>query len=132
MVKIPEEVMKLLNDKESIKVLATVDAKGIPNAVPVYSIMCLDEGTIGFAEIFIIKTKQNLELTKKTTVLGIKGGKAFQLKGTFQGFQYSGPIFDMFAKTIMGTINLKIKSVGTIKVEDIFSATPGEGSKKIA
>ena len=132
MVKIPGDVMQLLNDKDTVKVLATVNKDGIPNAVPVYSIMCIDEDTIGFAEIFIKKTKQNLEETKKAAVLGIKGGRAFQLKGTFQGFQNSGPVFDLFAKNIMGALNLKIKSVGTIKIDEIYSATPGEGIKKSA
>ncbi len=103
--------------------LATVDAKGIPNVVPMWSFVAVDPETIAFAEVFIIKTKENLETTKQVAIAVFKGPMTgYQLKGTFGGFQTSGPIFDNFAKKSMETTKMKIKSVGIIKVDPVIKA----------
>ena len=56
----------------------------------------------------------------------------YQLKGTFVGFQSSGPIFEAFSEKIMNAMKLQIKSVGVIKVNGVFEASPGKDSKKLA
>ena len=55
----------------------------------------------------------------------------YQLKGTFARFQTSGPIFDSFSEKVMELMKLQIKSVGFIKVDEVFEASPGKDSKKI-
>ena len=133
MVSIPKEVMDVLSASDSAKMLATVDAKGTPNVVPVWSIVAVDPETIAFAELFIKKTKENLEKNKEVAIAVFKGPMTgYQLKGTFSGFQTSGPIFDSFAKKIMEAMKMQIKSVGIIKVGAVFSASPGQDSKKLA
>ena len=133
MVSIPKEVMDVLSASDSAKMLATVDAKGTPNVVPVWSIVAVDPETIAFAELFIKKTKENLEKNKQVAIAVFKGPMTgYQLKGTFSGFQTSGPIFDSFAKKIMEAMKMQIKSVGIIKVGSVFSASPGQDSKKLA
>jgi hypothetical protein len=113
--------------------LATVDAKGVPNVVPVWSIVAVDAETIAFAEIFIKKTKENLEKNKKAAIAVSKGPmQGYQLKGTLVEFQTSGPIFENFSKKIKNDMKLDTKSVGIIKVTDVFSASPGQNSKKLA
>jgi len=42
LVSLPKEVMDVLSASDSAKMLATVDAKGIPNVVPLWSIVALD------------------------------------------------------------------------------------------
>ena len=133
MVSIPKEVMDVLSASDSAKMLATVDAKGIPNVVPVWSIVAVDPETIAFAELFIKKTKENLENTKQVAIAVFKGPMTgYQIKGTFSGFQTSGPIFDNFAKKSMEAMKIQIKSVGIIKVTEVFAASPGQNSKKLA
>jgi hypothetical protein len=133
LVSIPKEVVDVLNASDSAKMLATVDAKGVPNVVPVWSIVAVDSETIAFAEIFIKKTKENLEKNKQVAIAVFKGPMTgYQLKGTFSGFQTSGPVFDNFAKKIMEAMKMQIKSVGIIKVTEVFSASPGQNSKKLA
>ncbi|MGA3289076.1 MAG: pyridoxamine 5'-phosphate oxidase family protein [Candidatus Bathyarchaeia archaeon] len=133
MVSIPKEVMDILSASDSAKMLATVDAKGIPNVVPVWSIVAVDPETIAFAELFIKKTKENLEKKKQVAIAVFKGPMTgYQLKGTFSGFQTNGPVFDNFAKKIMEAMKMQIKSVGIIKVGAVFSASPGQDSKKLA
>ena len=133
MVTIPKEVIDVLSASDSAKMLATVDAKGIPNVVPVWSIVTVDPETIAFAEVFIKRTKENLEENKQVAIAVFKGPMiGYQLKGTFSGFQTSGTVFDDFAKKSMEAMKIQIKSVGIIKVTEVFSASPGQGSKKLA
>ena len=125
--------MDVLSANDSAKMLATVDFKGTPNVVPVWSIVAVDSETIAFAELFIKKTKENLEKNKQVAIAVFKGPMTgYQLKGTFSGFQKSGPIFDNFAKKIMEAMKMQIKSVGIIKVTEVFSASPGQNSQKLA
>ena len=72
MVNIPREVIETLAAPDSAKMLATIDAKGIPNVVPVRSIVAIDPETIAFAELFIKKTKENLENNKKVLLQSLK------------------------------------------------------------
>lgn len=130
---IPKEVVDILNAQDSIKILASADENGTPNAVPVYSITPISDDTLAFAEMMIIHTKHSLEKTKKASVTVFKlPATAYQLKGTFGGFQTSGQLFDNFAKRMAEYKLPPIKSVGTIKVEAVFAASPGADSKKLA
>jgi predicted pyridoxine 5'-phosphate oxidase superfamily flavin-nucleotide-binding protein len=131
-VNIPKEVVEVLNAPDSVKILATADEKGMPNAVPVYSIVPIRDDTVAFAEIFIMHTKQNLAKNKNVNLTVFKASStAYQLKGTFDGFQTSGQLFDNFAKK-MAERKMPMKSVGLIKINKVFAASPGQGSKKLA
>ena len=44
----------------------------------------------------------------------------------------SGPIFDIFAKQIKGALNMDIKAMGVIKVDEVYSAGPPNPDAKIA
>lgn len=148
MVAIPKEVLDVLKAQDSIKVLASVDENGVPNAVFVGSITPISEDTLAFAEQFIIHTKHNLEKTGKASVAILNqwgfsaSGQmlpvaAYQLKGAFLGFQTSGPLFDNFSRRVaeMRARGLELpplKSVGTIRVDEVFAASPGSNSQKLA
>jgi hypothetical protein len=56
----------------------------------------------------------------------------YQVKGTFLGFQTSGELFDRFAKEIKEKINLDIRAVGTIRVDEVYAVAPPDAGKKIA
>ena len=121
--------MDVLNASDSAKTIATIDDKGIPNVVPLWFVV-VDPETIAFAEVFIKRTKENLEKNKQVALAVFKGPMTgYQLKGTFSGFQTSGPIFDDFAKKSMEAMKIQIKSVGIIKVTEVFSASPDKVAK---
>jgi uncharacterized protein len=133
MVNIPKDVLEVLAASDSAKMIATTDAQGNPNIAPVWSISSVDAETIAFAELFIKHTKENLETTKKAAIAVFKGPTTgYQLKGTFAGFQTTGPIFEAFSKNVMAAMKLQIKSIGLIKVDAVYSASPGQDSKKLA
>ena len=132
MAKMPKELMDLLNDPQTVKVLATADAARNPNAVPKGSITAIDDQTIAFADIMGEKTNANLRANKKValvvTALTKTPPAGYQVKGAFQGYQTSGTLFDTFTKKLEPR-KLKPKAVGTIKVEEVYSCLP---PKKLA
>ncbi|HEX59815.1 MAG TPA: pyridoxamine 5'-phosphate oxidase family protein [Methanomicrobia archaeon] len=132
MAKMPKEVMDMFNDREAAKVLATVSADGVLNVVPVGTLAAVDEETIAFADIFLGKTKSNLEATKKVAATAYKGLDGYQIKGTFQGFQTSGPLFEQMSKAVKEMLKLDVRAVGTIKVEEVYSVGVKAPGKKLA
>ena len=135
MAKMPKDVMELINDPGSAKVLATAGTTALEvNAVPKGSLTAINEDTIAFADIFGDKTNKNLQLNKKVSALAFKTSpvSGYQVKGTFLGYQTSGEIFDRFAKAVKEKIKLDIKAVGTIRVDEVYAVAPPEPGKKIA
>jgi len=136
MAKMPKEVMDLLNERPlAPKVLTTCDARGTLNAVPKETLSAVDEETIAFADIWGDKTNVNLKATSKAAVAVFKiqvPPVGYQVKGTFQGFQTSGPLFDTFAKQVKEMLKLDIRAVGVIKVDEVYSAAPPNPGTKLA
>ena len=134
MAKMSKEVMDVFNDPKSVKVLATAGTILEIDAVPKGSLRALDEELIAFADIFGGKTNQNLEVNKKVAALAIRMDPVagYQIKGTFQGFQTSGGLFDRFAKEVKEKIKLDIKAVGTIRADEVYAVAPPQPGKKIA
>jgi hypothetical protein len=77
------------------KFLATRNAEGIPNVVPVLSLQAADEGTIVFGEMMIWKTRHNLDADPRLAVLVVSPDlRSWTVRGRFAGFQRSGPYFE--------------------------------------
>jgi len=135
MAKMSKEVMDVFNDPSGAKVLATAGSTALEvNAAPKGSLRAVSDEVIAFADIFGDKTNKNLQLNKKVSALAFKMSPVagYQVKGTFLGFQTSGELFNSFAKEIKEKINLDIRAVGTIRVDEIYAVAPPEPGKKIA
>ena len=134
MAKMPKDVVDLFNNPNSAKVLATVGAESEVNVVPKGSLRALNEETIAFADIFGGKTNRNLETNRKVAVLAFTTDplSGYQVKGTFQGFQTSGEVFDRFAEEIEKRLGLEIRAVGLIAVEEVYAVGPPEPGKRVA
>ena len=135
MAKMTKEIIDLLKDLTVAKVLATCDNAGKLNVVPKGSLIAVDDETLAFADIMGDKTNVNLKATGKAAVAVFKTQLppvGYQVKGTFQGFQTSGPLFDTFAKQIKELLNLDIRAVGVIKVDEVYSAGPPNAGAKLA
>ena len=135
MAKMSREVIDLFNDAAASKALATVDAVGYPNVAPKGTLAAIDEETIAFADIFGGKTRANLQASNRVAAVAFRTQGAvagYQVKGTFQGFQSSGPLFDRFAQQIKQALKIDIKQIGTIKVDEVYSVGPSEAGKKLA
>jgi len=135
MAKMSREVLDVFNDPGSAKVLATAGSTALEvNAAPKGSLRAVSEDVIAFADIFGDKTNKNLQLNKRVSAVAFKLSPVagYQVKGTFLGFQTSGELFDRFAREIKEKINLDIRAVGTIRVDEIYAVAPPEAGKKIA
>ena len=130
MVKMPKEVMEMFNDWDASKTIATADAEGKLNVVPVKTFSVVDAETLAFGDVFLGKTKANLEATKKVAVTAFKGSTGYQIKGTFQGFLTSGPVFDEKKEQVKGKLKLDVKGAGIIKVEEVYSVSVGPDAGK--
>ncbi len=133
MAKMPKEVMDMLNNPQSAKVLATCDNAAKLNAVPKGTLTAVDDETVAFADIFGDKTNTNLQANNKAAVAVFSMDLppvGYQVKGTFQGFQTSGPMFDTFAQQVKQLLNMDIRAVGVIKVDEVYaSGVPKPGAK---
>ena len=134
MTKLPAEVMAAFKDRESTKIIATVDKKGVPNVTVKGSLSALDDGTLVFADVAGDRTRtmRNMAETKKVAVLVAKGTTAYQVKGTYKETQSSGPVFDQFAAMLQKMANIDIKGVDLISVDEVYSQNPADLGKKLA
>jgi predicted pyridoxine 5'-phosphate oxidase superfamily flavin-nucleotide-binding protein len=136
MVKMPPKVMEKFMDLENIKFLATVDEEGKPNVVYILSMIAIDNETLAFADLALNKTKKNLLSNGRCAVSVLANGEIqYQVKGTFQGFQDSGPLYEMFNEVPQLKYNayFRPQGIGLIKVEEVYlaSVVPSPG-KRIA
>jgi predicted pyridoxine 5'-phosphate oxidase superfamily flavin-nucleotide-binding protein len=131
MVTIPKHVQEFLQGK--LAWVATAASDGTPNATPKGSVRLLDDQHIVFADLFSIKTRQNLEHNPKVavTVIDTATNAGYQLKGTAELLS-SG---DLFEQTVE---ELKQKSsalpaptyVVKISVEAIYDQSVGPNAGK--
>lgn len=134
MATMPPPVMEKFADTEAAKFMATVGEDGLPNVVPILSVMPFGEETLVFVDIMMNKTKKNLLANKKVAVSVLtREGISYQVKGTFEGFQTSGPLFDMFASHPLLKYNAYSgpRAIGTIHVDAVYTACPPLPGKKI-
>ena len=72
-----------------------------------------------------------MEANSKVAIAAYKTPPAgYQVKGTFQGFQTSGPLVDQFTK-MFEALGVKVKSVATIKVDEVYSLSPANPGEKL-
>jgi hypothetical protein len=93
MAKIPAEVQEFVKNKTAW--VATASPDGMPNTTPKGSVRVLDDEHIIFADLFSLKTRENLQKNPKVavTVIDNEKYKGYQFKGAAQLVE-SGPVFD--------------------------------------
>ncbi|MBW1851334.1 MAG: pyridoxamine 5'-phosphate oxidase family protein [Deltaproteobacteria bacterium] len=103
MVKLSNEVVDLLRDPETIKVLTTTDEKGMPHTVFKGSLTALDENNIAFMELLETGNTQRNILrnhwdNKRVAVAVYNQRKnlSYQIKGKPVRFINYGPVWRQF------------------------------------
>jgi len=102
MLKLPKEVVDLINNPESIKIVATVNEEGNPHSAVKDFFTLLEDGNLAFAEEFE-GSETNVNLVRaiwfdKNVELTIKGkdGATYQIKGKPYKYIYTGELFKRF------------------------------------
>jgi hypothetical protein len=128
--KMPNEVVSLLNDQEATKVLTTVSSEGVPHTVVVGSTMAPAADLIRAAEILMKTTSKNLKDNPTVAVLAVKGKESYQVVAKVTGHQTAGPLFET-AKAELEKLGLPCRGVWLFEPLEAFdqSAGPNAGKK---
>lgn len=149
MAQMSEEIMDLINSVPCCY-LATASIAGVPNVVPAGSTAAVSPDTIVVAGIFLDKTLENLEENPKAAVVvnsaaPPKAEISVEKLAQITGAQIKGSVTlltsgdmheqtrGMVAKILGAEAAQLLKATVVLKVEEIYSITPGhEAGKRIA
>jgi len=102
MAKLSKEIVALIRDPRSIKVIATSDDNGIPHSAFKNCLTVLEDGNLAFAEVFEgSRTNANLVRSvwfdKDVDVL-VRGedGTTWRIAARAYKYSYTGPLFQKF------------------------------------
>ena len=129
MVAIPKDILDMMADKATTKILVTSNAAGQPHAVVCGSISAFPDGKVGVGEILMKRTKENLK-GGKAAILIAAGPKSFELVLANPNRADSGPAFEGM-KEVLAKMNLPCFALWTFDVAEIWdeSAGPTAGTK---
>jgi hypothetical protein len=101
MVTLPKELGELLEDKDAVKVLGTVDGQGIPHVVFKDSFTLLEDGSLAYAEdLDSSQSSKNMVRSiwfdKTVSVTVGKGEEGYQMKAKPVKCLITGPLFKEF------------------------------------
>ena len=134
MVSIPKHVQEFFPGKMAW--VATATKEGVPNATPKGTVRVMDDQHVIFADLFSLKTRQNLEQNPRVavTVIDPTTHKGYQIKGTAE-LLTSGPLYDQMAaqlKASSPSLPL-LKYVVKIAVDSVYDQSVGpDAGKQIA
>jgi hypothetical protein len=132
MAKIPKEVQDFLKDK--LAWVATASLDGVPNTTPKGTVRVIDDEHLAFADLFSLKTRENLQKNPKVavTVVDEKLRKGYQLKGSAE-LADSGELYTQIAEQLKIKQLPQPKYVIKITVDSVFDQSVGpEAGKRIA
>lgn len=128
MVTLPKEVIRLLQDPQTRKTLATVDENGVPHVACKESMIVLDSGEIAYAEeLESSQVNKNMVRSiwfdKMVAVSVVGKGMTYQIRGKPYKCLITGPLFKEFllrAREKDGP-DADIQSVWLITPEKVFN-----------
>jgi predicted pyridoxine 5'-phosphate oxidase superfamily flavin-nucleotide-binding protein len=134
MVSIPKEVRDFFPGKTAW--VATATREGVPNVTPKGTVRVIDDQHVIFADLFSLKTRQNLEQNPRVavTVIDPTTKKGYQIKGMAE-LVSSGPLYDQMAEQLkQSSPSLpSLKYVVKIAVESVYDQSVGpDAGKQIA
>jgi len=116
---LPQAVAEAWDNRKGPAVLTTVDRDGMPNAIYVGCLKKYSDDKLVTADNFFNKTRANIQAGSKGTLLFItEGGKAYQVKGSFD-YETDGAIYD----DMKSWLNPKFPGVAAavLNVEEVYS-----------
>jgi predicted pyridoxine 5'-phosphate oxidase superfamily flavin-nucleotide-binding protein len=131
MVSIPKAVQDFLPGK--LAWVATVSRDGEPNVTPKGTLKLLDEQHVLFADLFSLKTRNNLQENNKVavTVVDAATGMGYQLKGTAEVIS-SGPLLEETSKQLKKSPRPMppVNHVVRITIDAVFDQSVGPNAGK--
>ncbi|MDD3363879.1 MAG: pyridoxamine 5'-phosphate oxidase family protein [Syntrophomonas sp.] len=118
--KINEDMKTLLGS--TIWVLGTVDANGIPNAVPIHYAKVLNDSQLMLVDNFMKKTTANIKSNPQVTVSVWNSTSGYQFKGVAK-IETAGVNYDSAVEMVKG--KMTPKGAVIVEVDSIYLTTPG-------
>ena len=134
MVSIPKHVQEFFPGKMAW--VATATKEGVPNVTPKGTARVMDDEHVIFADLFSLKTRQNLEQNSRVavTVIDPASAKGYQIKGAAE-LVTSGPLYDQMAAQLKASSPSlpSPKYVVKIAVDSVYDQSVGpDAGKQIA
>ena len=134
-----DEVVEILRDPESIKVLTTTDEIGYPYSVFKGSLTAFDGDTIAYTELLensetYKNMLRNYWAKKRVSVVVYNREKeaSYQIRGVPVRFAIEGPIWDKFLEEIWSMMpDVDPAGVWLIRAEEIITEDHGTRKKEI-
>lgn len=127
------EIIELLNDRDSTKVLATLDSDGFPHAVVKQSLQPAQDGNILYLEL-IESSRTNKNLVRSIwfnqkvaiTLIG-RDGRSYQIKGAPVKTHITGPLFqEQYSAVRQRLGDVDLAAVWVIEPQEIIDETFGK------
>ncbi len=131
------ERMKEIFNKQRTFVFSTADKKGVPNAIPIGAVKLIDDETILASDQFLNKTLANMKENPVVAISFWDKFEGYQIKGQVE-IHTQGEMFEEtteWARKIGEAVGvpLKSKSAVVIKIQEIYSVSPGpDAGKKLS
>lgn len=129
-IKLEEEIIELLNSKDTVKVLATLNRDNIPHVAFKEFLDVNADGNILYLELIeSSQTNSNMVNSiwfKRKVAINIKSqdGRSYQIKGTPIRALISGPIFENYYKLVSEKIeDGDLSTVWIIRPEEVINET---------
>ena len=125
-----KEIIDLITDTDSIKVLATLDEFGFPHVAVKQSLQVGEDGNILYLELLeSSRTNRNLVRSiwfdqKVAVAIKGKGGQSFQIKGKPVKTHITGPVFQHHytaIRELFGDVDLA--AVWVIEPEEVINGS---------
>ena len=136
MVAIPNEVMQVLNDPASVRVIATKSEKGDVHIIQAGSIKAPAPDTVVIGAVLMKRTGKNLERMKaKGELVSILAGSkllSYEIRAKVKDLVTAGPIFDGMNAELAKT-GMKASGVWVFEVKEVWnqSANYSAGTKMV-
>lgn len=127
---IPNNVLDLLKEPTTTKILVTSSKDAKPHAIVAGSIISPAADSMVVAEVLMKVSAKNLSENPKATFLIASGKSSFGIECTAKARLDSGPELETMNKQL-ATMGLKAAAVWVFKVEAVFDqgASPRAGTK---
>lgn len=129
-IKLQDKIIKLINDRDTIKVLSTVDKNNVPHTTFKKFLKADDDGNIIYLELIESSITNNnmvnsIWFKKKVSItIKSKDNESYQIKGIPVKAHISGQVFKKYYKLVKENIeDGDLSTVWVIKPEELRNET---------